>query len=468
MTQDFNISLRQDILVEKHRLNDQIILQAPDRSLILKQTTLGIKTAIERLVLGGTTVQELISVVQELDGSYSILKFQCYLHKIMSLGWICYSVMTTKFTLATAIPTSSRYQLYEEKILPDSNYILSRFVYSRRESNQLVIETSLCSVQVILHDWRGAVLFFLLSKPQSFRDLAKLDIDIQIEAVTQFLSLLLSLKMLVEVRSDSTTNEDDSCLAQWDFHDLLFHSRSRKGRHNNPHGGTYRFINRFSPLPVVKPQMSKDIIDLYKPNIESLKLMDIPFTRVLEQRISVRRHSEELITIQQLGEFLYRSARLKKTIETDFCTLSKRAYPSGGALYELELYLVVHNCRDLPPEIYHYQPMEHQLCQLSSDVMLRELLLKDAWQATKKQCLPQVLVIVSARFQRITWKYESIAYSIIMKNVGVLYQTMYLVATAMNLAPCALGTGNSDLFAKAVGLDYYAETSVGEFALGCK
>ena len=82
MTQDFNISLREDISLEKQRLSDQIILQAPDRSLILKQTTLGIKTALERLVLGGTTVQELISIVQELDGSYSILKFQCYLHKL--------------------------------------------------------------------------------------------------------------------------------------------------------------------------------------------------------------------------------------------------------------------------------------------------------------------------------------------------------------------------------------------------
>jgi SagB-type dehydrogenase family enzyme len=62
----------------------------------------------------------------------------------------------------------------------------------------------------------------------------------------------------------------------------------------------------------------------------------------------------------------------------------------------------------------------------------------------------------------------AISYSALLKNVGVLYQTMYLVATAMNLAPCALGAGDSDLFARAVGLDYYAETSVGEFLLGSK
>ena len=38
----------------------------------------------------------------------------------------------------------------------------------------------------------------------------------------------------------------------------------------------------------------------------------------------------------------------------------------------------------------------------------------------------------------------------------------------MGLAPCALGTGDSDLFAKIADLDYYEETSVGEFILGNK
>ena len=80
--------------------------------------------------------------------------------------------------------------------------------------------------------------------------------------------------------------------------------------------------------------------------------------------------------------------------------------------------------------------------------------------------LPQVLLVITARFQRIQWKYQSMAYALILKNVGALYQTMYLVATAMGLAPTALGGGHSDLFATAAGLDYLAETSVGEFMLG--
>jgi SagB-type dehydrogenase family enzyme len=77
-------------------------------------------------------------------------------------------------------------------------------------------------------------------------------------------------------------------------------------------------------------------------------------------------------------------------------------------------------------------------------------------------------MFMASRFQRLGWKYNAIAYAATLKNVGVLYQTMYLVATAMDLAPCGLGSGNSDLLAEAAGLDDLNESSVGELMLGSR
>ena len=51
---------------------------------------------------------------------------------------------------------------------------------------------------------------------------------------------------------------------------------------------------------------------------------------------------------------------------------------------------------------------------------------------------PQVLIIVTARFGRISWKYSSIAYALILKDVGVLIQTFYLMATDIGLGGCAI------------------------------
>jgi len=80
-------------------------------------------------------------------------------------------------------------------------------------------------------------------------------------------------------------------------------------------------------------------------------------------------------------------------------------------------------------------------------------------------CDVSYLLIVTARCARVSWKYEGIAYSLILKNVGVLFQTMYLVATAMRMKPCAIGAGNARLFEQATGIEGLSEASVGEFVL---
>jgi SagB-type dehydrogenase family enzyme len=79
---------------------------------------------------------------------------------------------------------------------------------------------------------------------------------------------------------------------------------------------------------------------------------------------------------------------------------------------------------------------------------------------------PQILVTIAARFSRISWKYSSLAYSLILKDVGVLIQTFYMMATDMGLGGCAIGTNNIDLFAKMTGVEFHVEGPVGQFAIG--
>ncbi|MEV4578534.1 nitroreductase family protein [Nonomuraea jabiensis] len=64
------------------------------------------------------------------------------------------------------------------------------------------------------------------------------------------------------------------------------------------------------------------------------------------------------------------------------------------------------------------------------------------------------------------WKYEGMGYALTLKHVGVLYQTLYCVATAMGLAACGLGSGDSAAFAEATGRDPLEECAVGEFMIG--
>jgi SagB-type dehydrogenase family enzyme len=118
--------------------------------------------------------------------------------------------------------------------------------------------------------------------------------------------------------------------------------------------------------------------------------------------------------------------------------------------------------------MYHYDPFGHALEPVPAPAHLTAQLVQRATAATGGSPPPQVLLVLTARFGRVMWRYQGMAYALILKDVGALMQTMYLVATAMNLAPCALGAGDSDLFAQATNLNPLVEASVGEFTLSSR
>jgi oxazoline/thiazoline dehydrogenase len=359
-----------------------------------------------------------------------------------------------KHTFATLVPTSPKFKYKSNCIRPRKRFVLSRFAYCHRIDNQWILESPLSHAVVILHDIRAIALLFLLTQPQRPIDIP----DLSTKTSMQLFELFYNAGAL------SAVNEKSE-LQQWEFHDLLFHTRSRTGRHANPYGRTDRFVGKVEPPAVVKKQISKIKIDLYKPDIDQLSESDAPFTKVLEERKSRRDHGKSAITKAEVGEFLYRSARVRKIFSVNGFEFTNRVYPSSGAAYELELYLAINRCNGLASGLYHYLPVKHQLSRLSAQTADVSKLLKSA-ASTAHTRIPQILIIVSARFQRMMWRYESIAYAAILKDVGVLYQTFYLVATAMGLSACALGVGNSDLFSEAARTNYYEETSVGEFMLG--
>ncbi|MGC1879394.1 MAG: SagB family peptide dehydrogenase [Rhabdochlamydiaceae bacterium] len=402
---------------------------------------------------GFSSHRALFSLASELDEDLideesDLTLFYYALELLKSRGLLIY-----KTSLVDLIPFNTQFRF--EELSSDDPYQLSRFAVCRTHDGEIVLETPLCPVQVVIREQAGIALFYALKKPIEFSEIRKQFPSLSSKELRETLSLLISAKIL-------TTTQEEETSAQWEHHDLFFHSRSRMGRSDGPYGGTYRFKGKIPPLPGIKNCPSKKTIALYCP----VNKKDQLFDSVLEKRTSIREHGHDPISIEELSEFLFRCARVKKMKILDDQEFTSRPYPGGGARYELELYPVVHHCKGLPQGIYHYHPLDHQLCEISQLSESTEKFLNDARRSSGKKEYPQVLILISARFQRVSWKYQSMAYAVILKNLGVLYQTMYLMATAMELAPCALGGGNSDLFCEVIGTNYLEETSVGEFMLG--
>jgi SagB-type dehydrogenase family enzyme len=202
----------------------------------------------------------------------------------------------------------------------------------------------------------------------------------------------------------------------------------------------------------------------------------LPVAKLLRDRHSTRDFDDQRpISLAELSQFLDGAARVRTRWRSKLEELGEdgpeveyaaRPYPAGGAAYELELYLVVNTCEGLARGFYHYDAGEHALVRIEARPQEIDAQLRASQFAMGSSAPPQILVLIAARFGRISWKYSSIAYALILKDAGVLIQTLYLMATSMGLGACAIGSVNLNLFAMMTGLEFHVEGPVGQFAIG--
>ncbi|MDQ6771768.1 MAG: SagB family peptide dehydrogenase [Candidatus Dormibacteraeota bacterium] len=447
-----------------------LALTSPWAILTLQDLTRGL-TAFRQLIAGPTTESALADLALDIDGPSALPSLYYHLETCRRLRLLCYPVMARDERLFTIVPLTSGFEPARYPVEASARFQLSRFAFLRREAEVLILESPLSASRTILGLAGGAALIAALARPITAADLCEHVEGLSSDQAGTVLSLLAGAGVVAAVRGGTTEEDADPALRQWEVHDLFFHSRSRVGRSGAAFGATFRFLDQLAPLPALKARTAGETIRLDRPDLARLAQSDRPFTAVLEARTSKREYGTEPITVEQLGQFLFRVARVRHTIAPDPAAglryeASSRPYPSAGGVYDLELYVTVSACDGLAAGIYHFEPLEHELCKVGEPSERTLALLRDAQQAAGLPVPPQVLITLASRFQRLSWKYSSLAYAAALKNVGALYQTMYLVATAMDLASCALGGGDSDVFAAAAGSDYYREPAVGEFLLG--
>lgn len=262
--------------------------------------------------------------------------------------------------------------------------------------------------------------------------------------------------------------EDERIPKSWEFHDLLFHTKTRNGRVRGKLGGTIRFALMPHPAEPSTQPVPGDIL-LPKVDIPAVIATDPPFGKVLEDRKSIRAWNGAELPVAQVSELLARVMHLiprSDELNGQAIERSGRVYPSGGALYEIDIVLFANRVAGLAPGAYLYRQGSHSLGALTGDIEKQEKVLFGASDATGAgMSRPQALLVLAARFPDIATKYEGIAYSLMLKHVGVMMATIQYSATAMGLGSVPLGTGDSDAFALATGLDYYTQGSIGEIAI---
>ena len=415
----------------------------------------------QRLLAEGACEETLAAAAAEEGGYPAVRQLYALLFTLHERLLLCRTVALRPAAFLSSVPLSSVWRFSAGRVDAGTRHALSRFALLRPLDGRLAIESPLALARVVLEGPEAALLVAELARPRNAAELSAAT-GLPAEAVLAALDLLAHADLLAQ--ADGTS----PALATWAFHDLLFHARSRSGRHDGGYGATFPGRGRFAPLPALRPPGGGETITLPRPDSAGLAAGDLPFTRVLEERRSRREFGEPPISLDRLAELLYRAARVTRTFDGGDYEVARRVYPGGGAVHELEVYLAVGRCGGLAPGLYHHRPLAHELERISGPTAEVARLLEKARQACRAAGPVQVLVLLAARFQRMSYKYESMAYATILKDTGVLLQTLYLVATAMGLAACAVGGGDADCFARAAGTDLWAEATVGEMLVGSR
>jgi SagB-type dehydrogenase family enzyme len=480
-------SLREDVSLEGDPFRDPVRLRGRWGDITIPRSSQLVRETLYRMGLGPISLENATSATaMPARGTYrdpvEVRAQVTELHGVLErLQPLIVRSLAQKSgqPLLSVVPLTMRSRFHPVPLAAGVPFRLSVYACLRADGREYSIESPLSLHRVVLHRTAAMRLIAPLASPIT-PDAFTAALSLAEPAAARVLEYLAAAGMVVGAQGAGNTSvfaEDlDTAVVGWSPVEMMFHIRSTLGRHDHNFGVTYPAGTTRPVEPVVKPQASR-YIPLHAPRWEDLRRSDPPVVVAMEVRRSVRRYAGSPITAAQLGDLLYRTARVRSLITAPGgqdppdvpargTPYSNRPYPSGGACYELELYLTVGSCTGLANGVYHYDPLGHRLEPVSADRAAADELLSAACMTAALDSPAQVLISMTARFRRLSWRYEGLAYRLVLMHVGVLMQNLYIACAAMGLAPCALDAVDIDVAARAFGADWRTEPCVGQFLVG--
>jgi SagB-type dehydrogenase family enzyme len=463
-------SLSEDVLVEVAPEGDQLLAFTQWGEVRFDDAGPVVRESLQRMSLGPVALENL---PVRRSGPEPWQQLLLVLELLGNCVVVSLRLDDQPVPLLSAVPVSRRARfLAASKVHPDALVQLSRFACIRPGRDELLLESPLANHRALLHRPLAAWVAGALCRPTTVADVAA-QLHAAEQVVADIVGLLVGCGLVLagEAGQRPRLAEDiDPSLIPWSHHDLVFHASSRRGLHNGPAGAVFPLLDRLPAPPVVRP-LPGPRIRLERPDMSGLAEHDPSLIDVMETRERRQVYTAAALTARQLGELLYRAARVRSTGHLPSSIggallASDRPYLSTSSLYELELYVSVDRCAGLPRGIFHYDPLGHALKLVNNSESTLVELLDNAKVAAGRTLRPAVLVSVTSRVGRVSWMYTGIAYATTLVHVGMLAQTFSIVATAMGIVACPLVLSDGVTTDDALRLAWPAEVSVGEFAIG--
>ena len=191
-----------------------------------------------------------------------------------------------------------------------------------------------------------------------------------------------------------------------------------------------------APTPTPAPATT---LKLPEPRLKS----EVSLEETLFKRRSVREYAKLPLTLEDVSQLLWATQGLT----TEW---GGRTAPSAGALYPLEVYLVVGNVENLAPGVYKYKPERHELVKVGDDDVREELAKAALGQTWVKE--GAIDIVIAAVYERTTRKYGDRGVRYVQMEAGHAAQNIYLQAAALNLGMVTVGAFYDDRVKEILGM----------------
>ncbi|PXF50804.1 MAG: nitroreductase [Deltaproteobacteria bacterium] len=172
----------------------------------------------------------------------------------------------------------------------------------------------------------------------------------------------------------------------------------------------------------------------------------ISLETAIKRRRTIRSFTSRPLSLEQCSQLFWAAQGI--TEDRGF----KRAAPSGGALYPMDIYTVAgENCvKGLESGAYHYDPKSHAISLVSEGDMrnkVADAALSQMWIATAP-----LNILITAEYYRITGKYgkRGVRYAVI--EAGHIGQNILLQSEAMGLGAGIVGAFNDEKVRRVINI----------------
>jgi SagB-type dehydrogenase family enzyme len=241
----------------------------------------------------------------------------------------------------------------------------------------------------------------------------------------------------------------------------LFHANSKVYRHSH-----------FLPDDVVADRMSRMAVALdYEgrpliPLPTDLANLSAPLSRAVVGRVTPKRIAPAPVSIEALASILFAGCGVTRANKTTSFLRPFRAAPSGGGLFPLELYIFTKHVPGIAAGLYHFSPPDQALRQLRAGDLSIDIAQSFVEFQTHLAYDASLIVMVTAMFQRSTFKYGARGYRFIFLEAGHVAQNINLACTALGLGCFNIGGFYDQAVDRFLGIDGLNHGTIYMMAIG--